>query len=240
MSSLAELLAHVQDLTGHRFADLGLLLSAFTHASYTHEHPDSPHNERLEFLGDAVLDLAAAVLVMERFDSREGQLTELRQHLVRNRNLGVVGKDLGLDRFIRLGRSEAHKEEVEPGILGDCVEALLGALFTEAGMDCAMTLARRCLSGHLDTLEEDLARGVQTRSVVNRLQEYTQKHLDAQPSYEESPIGEAEQLRWSSTVIVNGESLATGDGQNKKEARRRAAALALEILHRRAAETAAP
>lgn len=234
MSTLLELVAHVEELTGHRFVDLGLLLSAFTHASYTHEHPDSPHNERLEFLGDAVLDLAAAVLVMERFDSREGQLTELRQHLVRNRNLGLVGEQLGLSAFIRLGRSEAHKDVVEPGILGDCVEALLGALYTDAGMDSAMVLARRCLSGRLDTLQQDLARGVETRSVVNRLQEYTQKHLELQPVYDECSVGAAHALRWTSTVLVGEESLATGEGQNKKEARRRAAGLALEILHRRA------
>jgi ribonuclease-3 len=229
---MRELVDHIETVTHHRFADLGMLLRALTHASYAHEHHEASDNERLEFLGDAVVELTTTVLLMERFpDADEGHLTELRQHVVRNTTLGVVGEAMGLEPFVRLGRSESNKARVERAILGDCVEALFGALFREAGLDAAMVVAREWLEPKMPELADEAV----TRSAVNRLQEFTQEHFGQLPVYETDHAGLAHQLQWQVTVVVEGEELATGEDRTKKLAKARAARIALEILRRRQA-----
>jgi ribonuclease-3 len=130
----------LQARVGHRFAQPGLLARAVTHRSFS-----SHHNERLEFLGDAVLNLAVSVLLFERFaQSDEGDLTRVRAHLVREQSLHRVALELGLPEVLKLSEGEARGGGAQrPSILADAVEALIGAVHLDAGFDAALALVRR-------------------------------------------------------------------------------------------------
>ncbi|MFY8082455.1 MAG: ribonuclease III [Rubrivivax sp.] len=130
----------LQARVGHRFARPGLLTRALTHRSFS-----SHHNERLEFLGDAVLNLAVSLLLFERFaQSDEGDLTRVRAHLVREQSLHRVALELGLPEVLKLSEGEARGGGAQrPSILADAVEALIGAVHEDAGFDAALALVRR-------------------------------------------------------------------------------------------------
>lgn len=134
------LLQALQARMGHRFAQPRLLDRAVTHRSFS-----SHHNERLEFLGDAVLSLAVSQLLFERFaDSDEGDLTRVRAHLVREQSLHRVALELGLSEVVRLSEGEARAGgALRPSILADAVEAIIGAVHLDAGFDAALSLVRR-------------------------------------------------------------------------------------------------
>lgn len=134
------LLQALQARMGHRFAQPRLLDRAVTHRSFS-----SHHNERLEFLGDAVLSLAVSQLLFERFaDSDEGDLTRVRAHLVREQSLHRVALELGLSEVVRLSEGEARAGgALRPSILADAVEAIIGAVHLDAGFDAALALVRR-------------------------------------------------------------------------------------------------
>jgi ribonuclease-3 len=134
------LLQALQARMGHRFAQPRLLDRAVTHRSFS-----SHHNERLEFLGDAVLSLSVSQLLFERFaDSDEGDLTRVRAHLVREQSLHRVALELGLSEVVRLSEGEARAGgALRPSILADAVEAIIGAVHLDAGFDAALALVRR-------------------------------------------------------------------------------------------------
>jgi ribonuclease-3 len=133
-------LQSLQARVGHRFAQPGLLVRSVTHRSFS-----SHHNERLEFLGDAVLNLAVSQLLFERFaQSDEGDLTRVRAHLVREESLHRVALELGLPEVLKLSEGEARGGGAQrPSILADAVEALIGAVHLDAGFDAALALVRR-------------------------------------------------------------------------------------------------
>lgn len=223
----------LRDAFGHVFRDVARRDEALTHPSYTNEHPASPHYQRLELLGDAVVDLCTTVLLFARFpDAPEGALTDLRQRLVNTRSLGLVAERMGLAPCVRLGGSEARKRTVEPTILGDVVEALLGALYLEAGIAACQAVVDRWLGPLADGLR-DAHEASAVKSPINRLQEFTQARWRETPTYVHRANGPDHQRRYVATAIVRGESLAEGDGATKKEATQAAARLALAILERR-------
>jgi len=131
------LLDALQRRIGHRFADAGLLTRALTHRSFGVDH-----NERLEFLGDAVLSLVISSLLYERFaGSDEGDLTRVRAHLVREESLHRVALQLALPEVLRLGEGEARGGGAQrASILADALEALIGATFVDGGFDAARTV----------------------------------------------------------------------------------------------------
>ncbi|MFY7913907.1 MAG: ribonuclease III, partial [Rubrivivax sp.] len=133
-------LQSLQARVGHRFAQPGLLVRSVTHRSFS-----SHHNERLEFLGDAVLNLAVSQLLFERFaQSDEGDLTRVRAHLVREESLHRVALELGLPEVLKLSEGESRGGGAQrPSILADAVEALIGAVHLDAGFDAALALVRR-------------------------------------------------------------------------------------------------
>jgi len=136
----APVLAHLQPRLQHRFARPGLLLQALTHRSFSAEH-----NERLEFLGDAVLNLAVAAMLYEKLgDLPEGDLSRVRANLVKQETLHQLALGLGLPQILRLGegesRSGGHKR---PSILADALEAIIGAVHLDAGYPAAEALVRR-------------------------------------------------------------------------------------------------
>jgi ribonuclease-3 len=137
----------IEEALGHRFREPGLLTRALTHASYAHEHPAAAHNERLAFLGDAVLGLVVAELVSDRArDAAVGGLTVERARLVSGPSLAGWAARLGLPARLRLGRGEAlGGGAAKESILATAFEAMIGALYLEAGLGAVTSLVRRLL-----------------------------------------------------------------------------------------------
>ena len=169
-------LAALQQRLGHRFADPALLSRALTHRSAGAEH-----NERLEFLGDAVLQAAISALLYERFaGSDEGDLTRVRAHLVREESLARVARGLGLPDVLRLSEGEARGGGAQrPSILADALEALIGASFLDGGSGAAQGLVERVFGEIVSGTDiESWAKDAKTE-----LQEWLQARKLAVPSY---------------------------------------------------------
>ena len=136
----------LQRRIGHRFGDAGLLARALTHRSF-----GADHNERLEFLGDAVLSLVISGLLFERFaGSDEGDLTRVRAHLVREESLHRVALQLGLPEVVRLGEGEARGGGAQrPSILADALEAVIGAIYSDGGLVPAQQVVERLFTNDI-------------------------------------------------------------------------------------------
>ena len=119
-----------EEKLGFRFNDINLLVIALTHRSYVNEHKSAhEHNERLEFLGDAVLELVSSDFLYRNYDYPEGVMTALRAALVRTESIGDAGKELGYEPLVRLSKGEEHgSERAHDVILADCFEAVIGAI----------------------------------------------------------------------------------------------------------------
>src|ERR1700761_3011364 len=147
-----------QQRLGHVFADGELLRQALTHASYGHEKRQRlPDNQRLEFLGDAVLQLAVTSELYRRFpELPEGRLTVLRARLVNRHHLQGLAQELGLGDHLILGRGEENSQGRQRGsILADAMEAVIGAVFAEAGWDAARAIILRLMEPSLVTLDQE-------------------------------------------------------------------------------------
>jgi ribonuclease-3 len=229
----------VEAVTGHRFRDEALLQEAFTHASWAHEHPGHPHYERLEFLGDAVVGLCVTRLLCARFPTAaEGTLTNLRQRTVSARALGPIAEDLKLEPHLRKGAGFRSEEALRSKVASDVFEALVGALFEDAGLDACQAFVERCVGPRLAGLEP-LVDEAATGAAKNRLQEFTQARFGVTPEYVVRSAGRAHELTFHATVRVAGDPVAEGTGRRKKDAEADAAHLALVILERRDAEARA-
>jgi ribonuclease III len=231
---VTSLLEAVAALTGHAFADAALLRRALTHSTFAHEHPGEPDYERLEFLGDAVVQLCASELLFERHpDATEHTLTNLRQRIVRQPALADVGRAMGLARQARFGKGEAGKEVVEK-IHCDLFEALVGAVYLDGGLEPCRALARRWLLPRIEALGE-VVRPATTAHPKNRLQEFTE-HADRRwgpPRYElVGTEGPDHDRVYQVACLVQGREIARGAGRNKTEAETNAADMALTILRR--------
>jgi ribonuclease-3 len=216
---------------GYRFKQPALLTEAFRHSSYVNELSDSDlrDNERLEFLGDAVLDLAISDILMELFqDSKEGDLSKYRATVVNEAGLCRVAQELGLGEYLMLGRGEEMSLGREKtSILANTMEALLGALYMDAGFGKTKDIVRKLFS--------PLLGNINTGKVVNdyksQLQEYTQGVYKTRPEYvlvEES--GPAHDKTFRVALRLGGEVMAEGEGKSKKEAEQKAAKEALPCL----------
>src|SRR3990167_4457167 len=166
----------LQARLGHRFTDAALLQRAITHRSF-----GADHNERLEFLGDAVLNLAVSSLLYERFAvSDEGDLTRVRAHLVREDSLHRAALVLGLPEVLRLSEGEARGGGAQrPSILADAVEALIGAIFIDAGLPPATQLVRQLFGELITSTETDSW----SKDAKTELQEWLQARKLPLPSY---------------------------------------------------------
>ena len=216
---------------GYNFNQVELLFQAFRHSSYINEQADSnlEDNERLEFLGDAVLDLAISHILMDLFqEAEEGELSKFRAMLVGEPGLYQVAQGLGLGAYLLLGRGEEQTRGREkPSILADTTEALMGALYLDAGFDKTMEIIRTLFSPLLERLG--------TKEMVydfkSLLQEHTQQMYKTLPKYrlvEES--GPAHSKTFRVALFLNGEVLAEGKGKSKKEAEQMAAREAFSCL----------
>jgi ribonuclease-3 len=217
----------VSERIHHAFSDPELLGEALTHRSYHNEHPEErAHNERLEFLGDAVLGMIVADALMRLApDASEGQLTQRRAALVNEPTLARIALELGLGEALRLGRGEEKNNGREkPSILADAVEAVVGAVYLDGGIDAARAVVRRLLGEALD----DAASGTVGTDVKTALQERLQAGGGGTPSYHVVATSGPDHLKEFEVEIVFDDTvIARGRGRSKKEAERDAARNAL-------------
>jgi ribonuclease III len=217
---------------GYSFKTEALLLRALTHKSFHHESPKESEgdNERLEFLGDAVIDLALSDFLMRSYpEMREGDLSRLRASLVNETILSEIAVSLGIKEVLRLGRGELQTQGKEkPRLLSSALEALVGAIYQDAGFAPAVEFVERIFSDRLGGLDMN---NLYNQDFKTRLQEIAQgKHKEV-PQYtvikEEGP--DHERVFWVE-VSLQGKALAQGQGKSKKSAEQDAARLAMEKM----------
>lgn len=205
---------------GYRFKDRKLLERALTHSSVPAAKGDRRDNERLEFLGDRVLGLAVAELVSESFpNAAEGQLAQRYNRLVRGETCADVARSLELGRSLLLSESEAENGgRDKETILADACEALLAAVFLEAGFETARTIVRQHWGPRIAQLPEE------TADPKSALQEWAQGHGLALPSYVEiARKGPDHAPSFTAEVRIKGKKPARGEGQSKRAAEQSAA-----------------
>ncbi len=224
-------LENLQENLGYRFRDESLLRGALYHSSYANEHRNENivSNERLEFLGDAVLGFVSAEFLYSRFpNAPEGELTRIRAALVREESLFEVAQSLQLGECLMLGKGEeSGGGRQRPSILADCTEAVFAAVYLDGGMDCARDLIHRVLLSKGDiTVAESRRRDYKTE-----LQELVQRKPHQVLRYElVGQSGPDHAKVFTVAVLLNGDPVGEGSGHSKKEAEQSAARAALEKL----------
>jgi ribonuclease-3 len=218
-------MGRLETALGHRFGNAELLRQALTHRSHS-----SPHNERLEFLGDAVLNCVVASLLYRRFgDLREGDLSRQRANLVRQEALAQVAQGLTLGDHLRLGEGELKSGGFRrPSILADALEAIIGAIFLDAGFDAARSVIERLLSPLLEQLDpSDSGKDPKTA-----LQEFLQAQRQPLPQYALlTTRGEAHAQEFEIECTISSLGVrALGIGASRRAAEQGAAREALRLL----------
>jgi ribonuclease-3 len=220
-------LAPLEEALGHKFRDAEILAWSLIHRSYHAEHPGVAHNERFEFLGDAVLGLAVTTFLFNEFGHMpEGQMAKVRAAVVSREELAEVAHGIGLPAYIRLGRGEditggRHK----PSILADAMEALIGAVYLDAGYDRAATV----VTAHWGDRIRIRAQRPGGADYKTRLQEVLAA-LGLTPRYEVAGTGPDHAKQFTAAVMVDGTIRGEGRGASKREAEQEAARAALEEM----------
>jgi ribonuclease-3 len=215
----------LQARIGHRFRQTALLARALTHRSF-----GADHNERLEFLGDAVLSLAVSSLLFERFaGSDEGDLTRVRAHLVREDSLHRMALQLGLPDVVRLSEGEARGGGAQrASILADALEAVIGAVFLDAGFDAARALVQRLFGEVIAGTEI----GAWAKDAKTELQEWLQARRLPVPTYRIAATrGQAHAQTFEVECVVPALGLTqAGEGRSRRQAEQEAARKMLDVL----------
>ena len=202
------------------------MVHALTHRSWCAEHPGDESNERLEFLGDAVLGVVVTDHLFSAFpDLPEGQLAKARAAVVSSTTLAEVGRELGVGLDLRLGKGEdASGGREKASILADAVEAVLGAMSLDGGVEPVRRLVLEQLSQRIDQAAERPG----DKDYKTRLQEVAAHDGFTPPVYALTESGPDHHKRFHATVAVGGERLGAGTGTSKKEAEQKAARAAYE------------
>lgn len=215
-------------IIGVPMKDVGLLLRAFTHRSYLNEHKKtvSEHNERLEFLGDAVLELVVTEYLYATYSEPEGILTNWRSSLVRTESIGAAAARLGFENYLLLSRGEKRgSERARAQILANCFEAVIGAIFLDQGYKKAGEFIKENI---LNTFEGILESGAWV-DAKSRLQEETQSRVGLTPVYKVlSEVGPDHDKVFDVGVFVEDKKLGSGQGPSKQAAQQKAAEAALK------------
>ena len=222
---------------GVRFRDAGLREAALTHRSYAFEQEVEVNNERLEFLGDAVLGLVVTDMAYREFpELPEGELAKLRAAIVNMTALADVARDLDLGALLLLGKGEVMSGgRDKASILADALEATLGAVYLDRGLDVARKLIERLFRPRMVAY----ARGEGERDYKTILQEVASSDLRALPEYRIAERGPDHEKEFTATVYLGGQPWGTGTGRSKKEAEQQAAHEAYRRLVERAVEAEA-
>lgn len=209
------------------FNDITLLITAFTHRSYLNEHKKSAsqHNERLEFLGDAVLELVVTEYLYTNYDEPEGILTNWRSSLVRTESIGAAASKYGFASLLRLSRGEKRgTERARAQILANSFEAVIGALYLDQGYEAAKVFITESILSTLDTILETGS----WMDPKSHLQELAQSHETATPVYKVmQEAGPDHDKTFTVGVFVNNELRGQGMGPSKQAAQQKAAEAAL-------------
>ena len=211
----------LEEKLGWTFRDRALLRLALTHPSAGRRH-----NQRLEFLGDAVLEMCVSEQIYFRHpEMQEGAMTQLRQKLVREERLAEAAGRIGLGKYLAMDRGcEATGGRENPSVLCDAFEAVLAAVYLDGGLDAARDMVVRLIGDCTETGEND---------AKSALQEYLQGQGHPMPAYE--TIGEEgppHDRTFTAAVLIEGREIAIGKGTSKKRAEQEAAAQALKIIKR--------
>lgn len=232
------LIAPYQDFArtslGFEFKNIDLLITALTHRSYVNEHKKSvtEHNERLEFLGDAVLELVVTDYLFRNFDQQEGILTSWRASLVRTESIGEAGDALGYEPLIRMSKGEKNgSTRARQQILANAFEAVIGSVYLERGYDDAATFIHKHILTKLDGILESGS----WRDPKSHLQEVSQRLDNQTPIYRVlEEIGPDHDKIFTLGAFVGDKLMGKGSGPSKQSAQQQAAKAALEAYESRA------
>ncbi|GMQ95140.1 MAG: ribonuclease III [Patescibacteria group bacterium] len=213
---------------GVEFNDKSLLIKAFTHRSYINEHKKSglSHNERLEFLGDAVLELVITRYLFDKYpNTSEGELTSYRAALVNTRTISHAAHESGMEGFLLLSRGEARDTgRARQYILANTFEAVIGAIYLDCGYDAAQEFIAKSLFHMTDEIVE---KGL-WRDAKSLFQEKAQEKVGITPSYSVlAEVGPDHDKEFTVAVFLKDEQIAEAQGKSKQEAEQSAASLAL-------------
>ena len=232
-SQIAEYQNFAREKLGFEFKDINLLITALTHRSYVNEHRQSvkEHNERLEFLGDAVLELVTSDFLYRNYNEPEGIMTAWRAALVRTESIGAAGEELGYGPLVRLSKGEKHgSTRAHAVILADCFEAVIGAIYLDQGYQAASDFIAKHILVKIDKILEDGS----WRDPKSYLQELAQHHDGSTPSYRVlSEEGPDHDKTFTVGVYVAGKLRGKGTGHSKQEAEGAAAAEAVKAYLKR-------
>ena len=220
--------AFAKETLGYEFENIDLLITAFTHRSYVNEHRKSvsEHNERLEFLGDAVLELAVTDFLFNNYDEPEGILTSWRASLVRTESIGDAGQLIGYEPLIRMSKGEKQgSDRARMQILANAFEALIGAIYLERGYADAEVFIKKHITSKLESILSDGS----WRDPKSHLQEVMQRVDGVTPRYvvlEE--VGPDHDKIFTLGVFSKDRLVSKGQGPSKQLAQQEAAKAALE------------
>lgn len=208
---------------GFEFNDITLLVAALTHRSYVNEHRSAgvEHNERLEYLGDAVLELVSSDFLYRRYNESEGIMTALRSALVRTESIGEAGYELGYEPLVRLSKGEkqgsARAHEV---IIADCFEAVIGAIYLDQGYDTAKDFIAKHILSKIDKIIEEGT----WKDPKSYVQELSQKVEGVTPVYRTLRAdGPDHDKHFVVGMYIDGELFTSGEGHSKQDAQTNAA-----------------
>ncbi|MCX6727701.1 MAG: ribonuclease III [Candidatus Saccharibacteria bacterium] len=227
MQDLTPYSTFARDVLGVTYTDIDLLIRAFTHRSYVNEHRKtaSEHNERLEFLGDAVLELVVTTYLYNGFSDPEGVLTNWRSSLVRTESISAAASRNDFEPLLRLSRGERRgTDRARAQILANCYEAVVGSLYLDQGYEAASDFIHKSL---ISTFQEILDTG-SWMDPKSHLQEAAQSKDGATPVYKVlSEEGPDHDKVFTVGVFVNGEQKGIGTGPSKQAGQQKAAEIAL-------------
>jgi ribonuclease-3 len=223
-------LRELQVKLGYQFQDQELLDAALRHSSYAHEHAElaGQSNERLEFLGDAVLELVVTHLLYERFPlASEGQLSKARSGVVNESRLAATARRLDLGGYLLLGRGEESQNgRDKPSILADAMEAVVAAVYLDGGLEAAQGVLAEIMG---PAAEQAIVRAPK-KDYKTRLQEKVQEALHLTPRYRiVASEGPDHDKTFQVVVEIDGRSVAEGSGRSRKEAEQEAAQRGLDL-----------
>lgn len=222
-------LSKLEKIINARFKDKNILTEAITHRSYLNEHPEFKldHNERLEFLGDAVLELVVTEHLYQKYPNPEGELTNWRASLVNGVNLAQIAKKMELEQFIRMSRGESKdgNSKARQYILANAMEAVIGAIYLDQGIkEAKKFIEKNILTGLEEIIENKLY--IDPKS---RFQEKAQEISGITPNYKVlESAGPDHNKTFRVGVFLDKELIADGNGSSKQEAQIEAARKALK------------
>lgn len=227
---LTKAIETLEGILGVQFIHRETLLSAITHRSYLNEHREATweHNERLEFLGDAVLELVVTDYLFTKYPEKpEGELTAVRAALVNTNSLADAAEQLGINRFLLMSKGEAKDEgRARQYILANAFESCIGALYIDQGYD----VAKGFIAGRLFSKTDNIVTRRLWQDAKSRFQELSQEFASVTPTYETlSQEGPDHDRVFTVGVFLRTEKIAEGRGRSKQEAEQQAAERALAV-----------